>query len=119
MCEKTMAWLLIHPKTARMVLLKRIILQVDQNKEQTLFNRRKRAVLINDKTTPGIAVVAIHVVLGKIFVMSLREIRKQCPELFQAKARQRTKALFVILIIGIFHSAKINARTGYRKSNLH
>ncbi|MDR2692297.1 MAG: hypothetical protein LBB73_08435, partial [Dysgonamonadaceae bacterium] len=92
-------------------LLKRIVLQVDRNKEQTVCNRRKRAVLINDKTAPGIAAVTIHVVLGKIFVTSFREVRKQFPELFRAKARQRPKALFVILIIVIFHPPKIHTRT--------
>jgi len=79
---------LIHIKAGGMIFLKRIILQINQNEEQTIFDRRKRTVPVVGKTSPMIAKFTAHVVVGQILVMVFLEIREQLTELFQRKNRQ-------------------------------
>jgi hypothetical protein len=51
---------LIHIETGCMIFPKRIILQVNQNEEQAVCNRRKRTVFVKGKTAPVIAILTIH-----------------------------------------------------------
>lgn len=112
--NKTVALFLIHIENGRMILLKRVILQVNQNEEQAVCNRGKWAIPVYDKTSSAIAVLTIHIVLGEILIMSCLEIGKQLAELFDGKTGQRTETFFVMLIIYIFHTAKIRTRTEYQ-----
>jgi len=102
---------LIHIKAGCMIFLKRIILQINQNEEQAVFNRSKGTVPVDGKASPMIAKVTIHVIVGQILVMGRLEVRIQLVELFPRKTRQRTETLFVMLIICIFHAAKVRTRT--------
>ena len=92
-----------------MIFLKRVILQIYRYEEQPVGNRWQRTVRVYDKSAPVIAVAAIHAVICEIPVMRFLKIREQSGELFRAKARQRTEFLFVVVIIQIFHPAKIRA----------
>ena len=117
--NKVVTMFLIHIETGCMIFLKRIIFQINQNKEQPIFDRGKRAVAVYGKTSPVIAILPAHIVMGEILVMCFFKIGKQLDELFAGKTRQRTETFFVIFIICIFHSAKVRTRTHYTKSNLH
>ena len=108
--NKTVAVFLIHVETGCMIFLKRVILQIYRYEEQPVCNRGKRTVPVYDKPAPVIAIPAIHTVVGEIPVMGFLKIREQPAELFRAKTRQGTEFLFVVVIIHIFHSAKIRLR---------
>lgn len=108
-----------HPETGRMVFLERIVLQVNQDKEQTVLHRGQRTAFINGEPPPVIAVIAIHVIMAEILVMGLLEIKKQGSEMFQGKPCQGTETIFLVLIIAIFHDTKVRARTYNTKSILY
>jgi hypothetical protein len=117
--NKAVTMLLIHSKTSGMVFLKWVVFQINQYKEQAVFHRGKRTIFINRETAPAITEVPFHIVTGKVLVMSFSKIGKQFGELLKGKTRQRTKALGVILMFGIFHRTKVRTHTEYKKSNLH
>jgi hypothetical protein len=109
--NKAVAVFLIHSKTGCMIFLKRVIFQINQDKEQAFFHCGKRTVLVYGKTSPVIAKLAAHIVLCEILIMSIQKVRKQFLELLHGETSQGAETLFVIVIISIFHSAKVRART--------
>jgi hypothetical protein len=61
---------LIHVKSGGMILLKRVVFQVNQQEEQPVLYRGKRAVFVEDKASPVISVIPVHIVICKILIMS-------------------------------------------------
>ena len=106
---KSVAVFLINIKTGCMIFLKRVILQINQNKEQTIFYRGKRTVSVDDKTSLIIAKLPVHIVLGEILIVSLLKEGEQFLELTQRKTTQRAETFFVILMICILHLVKVRA----------
>jgi hypothetical protein len=109
--NETVAVLLIHIKIGCMIFPGWVILQINQNEEQAVFNRGKRAVFVYGKSAPVIAVITCHIVMGQIPVMRFLETGKQGEEPVVGKTRQRTEVFFACLIIGIFHDAKVRMNT--------
>jgi len=108
--DKPITMLLIHIETSRMIFLKRIIFQVNQDEEQAVFDRRKRTVTVYGKTPTTVSKLAVHIVFCEILIMRLLKVWKQFAELFRRNSGQRTETFFLMVIIVIIHATKIRAR---------
>ena len=94
--HESIAMLLTHPETSRMVLLHRVILQIDKDKEKTFGNIRQRTVLVNTETaTVGVEFIS-HIIFRQIVIMSSLKVRKKTRELNMAQAGEHTETHGII-----------------------
>jgi uncharacterized integral membrane protein len=111
--------LLIHAETSCVILLQRIILQIDKDEEKTFLHTGQRAIPVDAKTPALAAALAGHLILAKIIIMRFCKIRKQHQELGMSKACQATETLGIIYMVFILHRSKVRAYVIYSKSILH
>jgi hypothetical protein len=93
---KGVAMFLVHTEAGCVILLQRIILQIDKNEEKTFLHTGQRAILVDTETPTLATTPACHLILGKIIIMCLCKIRKQQLELGMSKARQAAETLGII-----------------------
>jgi hypothetical protein len=82
---------LFHVKTGRMILLERIVFHINKYEKQPVFNRRKRTVSVDGKTSTAVAIPAVHVIMCKIILICLRKTGKQLAEFLPGKTGQGTE----------------------------
>lgn len=104
--HESITMLLVHPETSRVVLLQRVILQINKNEEKTFGNIRQRAVLVNTETATVCAAFTCHLILRQIVIMSSLEVRKKMRELNMAQAGERTETLGGIFMFVVSHATK-------------
>ncbi len=98
-----------------MILLQRIILQINKDEEKTLGNIRQRAVLINGYNCADRCDVYHSVHKSTDNHYELLKIRKQMRKLKVGQARQGTETLGIVFMRFIIHYAKICAYAIYNK----
>lgn len=78
LCQRMypLAALLAHVKTCRMIALKRVVFQVDEDEKQPFGNRGKRTIGLDCMMTLSCNLFAFDIMPTKIFVMGVSEKRQ-------------------------------------------
>lgn len=118
--DECVAMSLTHPETGGMIFLQGIILQIDQDEEQTVLHCGERTVLVDGGgATEPTTTFAGQLILREIIIMGCLEMGQKGKILLMAQTCQGTETFTVVFMFEVIHTAKVRVCAIYNKSNLH